>query len=411
VLRKLLRLGITERTSPRGAKHLALTNAVTLLTVVQAVVLAALALAEGLELAAAAIAASLLALLAVFVLNALRRPGAARTTLATTAMATIVGCGAILGPAARVENYFFVAVAGAWFVWPRARHAALATFCYFTGYLALQLIYAWATPLDPLPPELEPVVRTAVSIAILLGLLGFAAWGHWQTWVTDRLLQRERARAERLLRNVLPAKIAERLKSGEARVIADRLPSATVLFADIAGFTPFAARVGPEKLVEILDEIFSAFDELATRHGVEKIKTIGDAYMAAAGVPEPCADHAARAAELALAMRAAVARFAAERGLDLRVRIGLCSGPVVAGVIGRHKFAYDLWGDTVNTAARMESHGLESEIQVEESTRLLLQDAYALRERGTIDVKGKGPMPTWLLDGPRAREESAAAAR
>ena len=215
------------------------------------------------------------------------------------------------------------------------------------------------------------------------------------------LLADEQERSERLLRNVLPDPIADRLKQRPGEVIADSFAEATVLFADLVGFTTLSARTPPDALVEMLDDVFSRFDELSERHGLEKIKTIGDAYMAAAGVPTPRPDHAEAAAAMALDMNDALADVNRRRGLALSLRIGLHSGPVVAGVIGSRKFIYDLWGDTVNVASRMESHGVPGRVHVSPETRARLEERFVLTERGTIDVKGRGPMTTWLLEGRR----------
>ena len=215
-------------------------------------------------------------------------------------------------------------------------------------------------------------------------------------FIAMRLVGQERERSERLLLNILPAAIAERLKTS-AESIADHSAEVTVLFADIVGFTPLSANKSPQELVRLLDRIFSAFDALAEKHGLEKIKTIGDAYMAAAGLPERRADHAPAAARMAHDMLAAVARIAEETGEALALRIGLNSGPVVAGVIGRKKFIYDMWGDTVNTASRMESHGVPGAIHCSENTAVLLRPDFALSARGAISVEGKGDMRTFLL--------------
>jgi guanylate cyclase len=214
-------------------------------------------------------------------------------------------------------------------------------------------------------------------------------------------LRAEQARSEALLTNVLPVSIAERLKAATGS-IADHVECASILFADVVGFTPLAQRLSPAEVVGTLDRLFSHFDTLVERHGLEKIKTIGDAYMAAAGVPDPCADHASRAALLALDMRAAVATSGAiaDQG-PLQLRIGINSGPVTAGVIGTKRFLYDLWGDAVNTASRMESNGTPGEIQITRATYELLKDEFVCRRRGTIPVKGKGEMETWYLVGPR----------
>jgi class 3 adenylate cyclase len=213
-----------------------------------------------------------------------------------------------------------------------------------------------------------------------------------------RLLLAERERSEQLLLNVLPAQIAARLKQGE-EVIADGFPDVTVLFADLVDFTQRSQETTPERVVRVLDDLFSALDGLAERHGLEKIKTIGDAYMAVGGLPEPRPDHAEAVAEMALAVREEVARHLDPGGRPLAVRIGIDTGPVVAGVIGRRKFSYDLWGDTVNTASRMESHGVAGCIQVTDRAYRRLRDRYRFERRGLVEVKGKGELVTWFLVG------------
>jgi class 3 adenylate cyclase len=248
-----------------------------------------------------------------------------------------------------------------------------------------------------LPDPVELIARIRVHSNAYHRLLERnAAFAALEQSLAD--LGREREKSERLLLNILPEKIAERLKNGEA-TIAEHFPSATVLFADLAGFTGFSQRVDPQHLVGLLDEIFSAFDHLAGVHGVEKIKTIGDAYMAVAGVPVPRKDHADAMAGMALGMLEAFRGVIHDRGLALDVRIGMHSGPVVAGVIGRHKFIYDLWGDTVNLASRMESHGEPSRIHISQATRELLGPRFRCTDRGEVNVKGKGPMQTSFLLG------------
>jgi class 3 adenylate cyclase len=213
-----------------------------------------------------------------------------------------------------------------------------------------------------------------------------------------KLLQIEQEKSERLLLNILPKPIADRLKS-ENRSIADGFSEVTVLFADIVDFTKLSSRTSPEQLVNMLNEVFSIFDELAEKHGLEKIKTIGDAYMIVGGLPLPREDHAQAIAEMALDMQDELSRFISKNGERLQVRIGINTGPVVAGVIGRKKFIYDLWGDAVNIASRMESHGLEGRIQVTEETYQKLKHLYNFENRGTIQVKGKGEMNVYILIG------------
>jgi len=218
-------------------------------------------------------------------------------------------------------------------------------------------------------------------------------------------LRQERNRSEELLLNVLPKEIAGRLKNGESS-IADNFSEVTILFADLVGFTELASRLAPRETVRLLDSIFSGFDALAGRHRLEKIKTMGDAYLVAGGIPVPRPDHAEAVAEMALGMRDVVQACGASSGETLCIRIGIASGPVVAGVIGKKKFIYDLWGDAVNTASRMESHGVAGRIQVSASTHRLLGDRYRCAERGPIAVKGKGPMLTYFLLGREERLES-----
>lgn len=212
----------------------------------------------------------------------------------------------------------------------------------------------------------------------------------------NRALKSEQQQSERLLLNVLPRKVAERLKN-DGGTIADGFDDVSVLFADLVDFTRISTEVPAAELVGLLDAIFTRFDALADRHGMEKIKTIGDAYMVVAGLPERRPDHARAAARMALDMRDALADFNAEHGSRFNLRIGIHCGPVVAGVIGKRKFIYDIWGDTVNTASRMESHGLAGGIQVSDAFAAQIADEFDLEARGTIQVKGKGEMAVHLL--------------
>lgn len=211
-------------------------------------------------------------------------------------------------------------------------------------------------------------------------------------------LSAEKKRSEALLLNILPHPIVERMKDGET-TIADRFHEVTILFSDLVGFTYLTSKMSAPTVLEMLNKIFSAFDRLAIELGVEKIKTIGDAYMAAAGLPEPRADHANAIAHMALGMHEVVASVGREYGVELKARIGIHSGDVVAGIIGTHKFIYDVWGDTVNTASRMESHGVENAIQVSEVVYERLKNEFVFEARGALEIKGKGVMETYLLVG------------
>lgn len=283
-------------------------------------------------------------------------------------------------------------------------------------FVAFVGLVAISGAIDPALANRAPDVPQAVVVTLfVLNILGVAttAYALLQYFVRAReralaelarehhALELEQAKSERLLLNVLPEPVAARLKEREG-IIADDCPGVTVLFADIVGFTPLTERLSAAELVSLLDQLFARWDAVAADHGVEKIKTIGDAYMVASGIPLPRDDHAEAIAATALAMVPEVKRCSAETGLPLEVRIGIDTGPVVAGVIGRAKFSYDLWGDTVNTASRMESHAQPGTIQVTERAYERLRRRYELRRRGTIDIKGKAPMTCYLLIGPRA---------
>ena len=212
-------------------------------------------------------------------------------------------------------------------------------------------------------------------------------------------LRAEKERSEHLLLNILPQAIVTRMKSGEA-VIADHLPDVTILFADLVGFTRIASAMAVADLVRLLNGLFSEFDRLAIEHGVEKIKTVGDNYMVAGGLPDPRADHACAVAGMAVAMLAAVERTSRDFGVSLQMRIGIHSGEVVAGVIGTHKFVYDVWGDAVNVASRMESHGLPNRIMISAATHARVRARFRAEPHGMVEVKGKGLMETFFLLGP-----------
>ena len=265
---------------------------------------------------------------------------------------------------------------------------------WFVAFLALTLLSGLLEPiLSQNPATIPDPIRTAFFV---LNVTGVSLTAYVLLQYAVRARDEAFARSEGLLLNVLPKSIAERLKR-DPGVIAEAHPDVTVLFADVVDFTPFTERTEPERVVGVLDDIFSAFDALAEQHALEKIKTIGDAYMVAAGLPEPRADHAQAMADMALDMQAEFGRLCQPLGLELAIRIGMDSGPVIAGVIGRHKFTYDLWGDTVNTASRMESQGLAGRIQVSEATYGRLRDQYVFEDRGEIEVKGKGRLRAYLL--------------
>jgi len=251
-----------------------------------------------------------------------------------------------------------------------------------------------------------PVWFTSTMLALNIAVGGTIVFLLLAVFASQRrealaALRQEQEKAENLLLNILPRSIADRLKD-ERQPIADQFPSASILFADVVDFTPWSQPLPPAEVVGYLDHLFSHFDELAEQHGLEKIKTIGDCYMVAAGVPTPRPDHARALAFMALDMLEAMGSDEGVGHLGLELRVGINSGPVVAGVIGRKRFLYDLWGDAVNTASRMESHGAAGRIQITRETYQLLADEFECEPRGTITVKGKGEIDTWYLIHPRS---------
>ncbi len=263
-------------------------------------------------------------------------------------------------------------------------------------------------------PVWEPVPRwfTTTMLALNIVVGGALVFTLLAVFASQRsaalaALRVEQAKAENLLLNILPSSIADKLKA-QTQPIADQFVSASILFADVVDFTPWSEQLEPADVVGYLDHLFSHFDELAERYGLEKIKTIGDCYMVAAGVPTPRPDHAPALALMALDMLEAMRSNDEVGHLGLELRVGINSGPVVAGVIGRKRFLYDLWGDAVNTASRMESHGTPGRIQITRATYELLADEFECEPRGPIAVKGKGEIEAWYLVRRRADRPSAA---
>ena len=265
-------------------------------------------------------------------------------------------------------------------------------FVYLAVLLTAILLDPWVTATVAAPPYTVRLISYAQNLAVPLGITFFLLR------YTDLRRRAAEARSEELLTNAIPISIAARLKHGDER-IADAYPNTTVLFADLVGFTPWAGRTDPDLVVSFLDDLFSRFDALAATSGVEKIKTIGDSYMAVAGAPLARSDHADAAMAMARGMLAVLAEVRDRAGLTLELRIGLASGPVVGGVIGQKRILFDLWGDTVNVASRMESSGVPGRIQLAPSTWELLREssAYSFEARQPIEVKGLGLMTTYLL--------------
>ena len=256
-------------------------------------------------------------------------------------------------------------------------------------------ISAWFLfPMEKAAIDLPEGLIMNLYLNSLAGTVGIVAY---VVYYAFKEVQKAKAETDRLLRNVLPDKIADRLKEQPDEIIADNCTEATVLFADLVGFTPLSRRLGAEKIVTLLNDIFSRFDKVAQELQVEKIKTIGDAYMVVAGLPEPQRDHADRIARLSLRMLDEIQKVAEQENIDATLRIGIDSGPVMAGVIGKTKFFYDVWGDTVNMASRLESHGTPGKIQISSAMKKQLSKSFVVEKRGRIDIKGADAKTTWYL--------------
>jgi adenylate cyclase len=297
-----------------------------------------------------------------------------------------------LGRDSGMQLHFFVAAAAPFLVFGLQRLPLIAA-CVI-GAMVLHLAAWFAFPPNTTWIAAEAAildglyVQAAVTTMVLLAA---------SVWYAFSLAEEARAETDRLMRRILPDKVVERVKAAPGQLVADTFDTASVLFADMSGFVALSRKLGPTETVALLNRIVNEFDCLAAKHGVEKIKTIGDAYMAVAGVPEPVSDPCGQIVRLALDMLAELARIRDDTGLALNMRIGIATGGVLAGVIGADKFTYDVWGDTVNLAARLEQTGVRDRIQICPLTRHGLGRAYPCEARAPIDIKGLGPVETWLL--------------
>ena len=408
---RLIRIGRDPALRPSEARYVVLANIFAMLGVVFTLGFAPVLVISGSALYPAMQVAYALGYLPPLWLNHRRHHFAATTWLLLGSHLIVASQIFVEGVGFNMHLFFMLHAMMPFLLYPPRHTRAMVALSALAG-IDLVLATGFGDRLPHLGPQV-PLENLAIIKPILLGGLfaTLAACSHYArnaTLIAEAALDLAHERSEALLLNILPASIAQRLKL-RGGTIADGLAGVTVLFADLVGFTRMSARLPPEQVVELLNDLFCQFDDLADRLGLEKIKTIGDCYMVAGGLPEAQADHAERIAEMALAMQATVAELAARTGEPLILRIGMHSGPVVAGVIGKRKFIYDLWGDTVNTASRMESHGIPGAIQLSAASRQLLDGKFRLRHRGTIEVKGKGEMETWLLEG-RRHEPAVASA-
>ena len=308
-----------------------------------------------------------------------------------TEIPALFGLVAILGRDSGIQLNLIVGAAAAFFVFGSAR-PLLGIVTVVLCFAAHVAAWFWF-PVGMVPVERGFLDQLYIGAAVNVFALTAAL-----TWYSFRSVERAEAATEALLANILPDPIIGRLREHPEQSIADAFERASILFSDIQGFVPLSKSLGASRTVALLNEMMSRFDALAVKYGVEKIKTIGDAYMAVAGLPRPVDDHADRLARMGLEMFAAKNDVAAHFGVTIRMRIGIASGPVMAGIIGTHKFSYDVWGDAVNLAARLESSGEAERIQVSADARAAMsRDWFDFESRGQVEIKGLGPLDTWFL--------------
>jgi adenylate cyclase len=316
--------------------------------------------------------------------------------LGVTECVALFGLVALLGRDSGIQLNMIVGAAASFFILGTERLwlGIVMIALFFASHIAAWLLFPNAMVPVSSGFQVQLYVSSALTtFAIILAIVHYAL----------RLAERAEAETEALLRNILPGEIVDRLRANPTEPIADAFGEASILFSDIQSFVPLSRGLGAERTVAMLNEMMSRFDALASTYGVEKIKTIGDAYMAVAGLPQPAPDHAARLARMALHMLAEKEAVARQFGVTIRMRIGIASGPVMAGVIGTRKFSYDVWGDAVNLAARLESSGEPERVQLSAEAYRALEPHFECEWRGEIEIKGVGPQETWFLVAGRTR--------
>ena len=397
---RLIRIGRTTALTPSAARYVVLSNILAWLGVLFTVGFAPVLLVSRTLLYPALQLVYALVYLPTLWLNHKHRYFAATTWLLLGSHIAVLSQVLVEGRGFDVQLFFMLHAVLPFLLYsPRHERATFA----LSALAGLDLIAV--ITLGPRLPQLGPPIPASALLVlkpVLLGGLFFtigacAHYARQATRIAEEALDREHRRSEALLLNILPASIAQRLKADEG-IIADRLADVTVLFADIVGFTTMSARMPPDRVVEILNKLFCAFDDLATARGLEKIKTIGDCYMLAGGLPEPLEGHTEIVADTGLEMLRIAREISAETGENIALRVGIHAGPIVAGVIGKRRFIYDMWGDTVNTASRMESLGVPGTVQVSAATHERLAPRFEMTQRGSIEVKGKGAMDVWLVE-------------
>src|SRR6266536_2895236 len=396
-LQPLLNAGITPQLTSQQARTVSFLNTLVLLVLLLIILNLPLPVIEAPQSSSAKLIVAVLSIHFILIAVTLLLNFSGRHTLAriyfALVAATFMTYALLMGTDSRWSFMLPIIIFLLFYIFPvEDKKWMYAVIAYYSiCFIGLELWFVHHLALLSLPPGFVTKYKWVNTFAVLFCAIALGMPGYTIINRAEKKLAEEHLRSERLLLNILPASIAKRLKESTG-IIADSHRNVSVLFADIVDFTKLSSNISPDKLVQLLNGIFSKFDELAEQFGLEKIKTIGDAYMIVAGLPEERNDHAETAAAMGLAMLDAIAKLNTTQEFKVSVQIGICSGPVIAGVIGKRKLSYDLWGDCVNTAARMESHGIAGEIQVTQSTFQLLENKYSFDSRGMIEVKGKGLM-------------------
>ncbi|MCU0427384.1 MAG: adenylate/guanylate cyclase domain-containing protein [Candidatus Kapabacteria bacterium] len=401
---RLLESGVQDEMDFTTRRSVRITNFIAMVGAVVSIVFAIVEVflyTSGKNSAVVSLLANLaLSLLLAFVpfFNARNHRNIANVYLLVIAYLQIIVFSWIAGAKIAVHFWLFIACAGTYLVFDTisSRQRLVIVLFSVAVFFFVDIFFTDDKALYPIAPDVLVFSRSLNLLMLFVTLVGVNSIFYRQTASAEKLLARELKRSEELLLNILPVPIAKRLKSGE-RSIAEHYDDVTVMFADLVGFTPLAATLPPDRVIKILDSVFSTFDEIVHIHSLEKIKTIGDCYMVVGGMPERVSEHTEAVAQAALDMQYELMRLNKITGFPLELRIGLHIGPVVAGVIGSKKFTYDLWGDTVNTASRMESHGEAGRIHCTEEVFQRLNHLFPFQERGEIDIKGKGMMKTYFL--------------
>lgn len=406
-LRSVLDIGLAPDTPIERTITIRTTNFISLLMCLISIMSAA---ASYLDVGSASLALGNVALLALYIvcplLNSVDRHDIARFVLTGLMSVHYVMVNVALGPGMGFEYYVAVTVLVPIVIFSKTewRKALIAGGAMAAAVVAAGVVAHSQAPLHPVDDDTAQRAYYVTMGFITMLVAGAFGFFHFSSFNARRDLALEKRKAEEILHNVLPDWIVERLQHGDM-TIAESHGEATVLFADIVDFSGLSHRLSPTHLVEVLNTVFSRFDELAARHGVEKIKTIGDCYMAAAGLPTLQAAPISGMAEFALDLLDAVEELGRKLGLPLKIRVGLNTGSVISGVIGTRKLSFDLWGETVNLASNMEATGVEGRIQVAEATYMRLRHLYEFEERGEITVKGGEAVTTYFLLGPKAFRE------